>query len=82
MYKCELRVFFYFSYESFIEAQTLVERDIDFFGGLLVEIQSSSKFSRCFLFLSLSFLFLHFPTCQTPLEDDNSRDGWLNPLHP
>ena len=48
----------------------------------LVEIQSRSKFSRCFPFLSFSFLFLHFPTCQRPLEDDNPRDGWLNPLHP
>ena len=26
VYKCELRVFLYFSFESFIEAQTLVKR--------------------------------------------------------
>ena len=56
------------------------DKGLDFF--CLVEIQSSNKFSRCFHFLSFSFIFLHFPTCQTPLEDDNSRDDWLNPLYP
>ena len=33
-----------------------------------------------FLFPPLSLIFSYFFTCQTPLEDDNSRDAWLNPL--
>ena len=38
--------------------------------------------SRSFFSFLFSFIFSHFLGCQTPLEDDNSRDGWLNPTHP
>ena len=47
-----------------------------------MEIQSNSKFSRFSSFLSFSLLFIYFLGFQTPLEDDNSRDGWLNPPSP
>ena len=32
--------------------------------------------------LSFSLIFSHFLTSQTPSEDDNSEDEWLNPLLP
>ena len=38
--------------------------------------------SRFFSFPPLSLILSQFLGFQTPLEDDNSRDGWLKPLHP
>ena len=40
------------------------------------------KLSRCFPLLSFSLFFFYFLDFQTTLEDDNSRDDWINPLHP
>ena len=44
--------------------------------------EGGRQFPRCFLFfhfLSFSFPFL---SCQTPSEDENSEDGWLDRLSP
>ena len=38
-----------------------------------------SRFSSS---LPFSLIFSPFLGCQTPLEDDNSRDGWLKLPHP
>ena len=37
--------------------------------------------ASCFS-LASSFIFLHFLTGQTPSEDDNLEDEWLEPLPP
>ena len=42
----------------------------------------SFQFSRLFSFPSFSLIFSHFLTCQIPLEDDNSDDGWLSYSYP
>ena len=34
------------------------------------------------IFSSSPFTFLHFLGCQTPLDDDKSRDAWLIPHDP
>ena len=39
-----------------------------------------SSFPTFLLLSDFSLLFLHFLTVQTLLEDDNSRDAWLNPI--
>ena len=42
-----------------------------------------SFLEKPFVFLSrFSFIFLHFLTSQTPSEDDNIEDEWLNSLLP
>ena len=51
-------------------------KKVFFLGGNLSAVPAS------FLFPPLSLIFSHFLGYQTSLEDDNSRDGWLNPLHP
>ena len=52
-------------------------------GGSLDVINFGTKsfhLSRLGDFLSFSLPFSHFLTSQTLIEDDNSRDAWLNPL--
>ena len=47
--------------------------------------QSSTKLPPSLLlviFSSSPFTFLHFLGCQTPLDDDKSRDAWLRALDP
>ena len=42
--------------------------------------QVSSPPAGFVIFLSFSFIFFHFITIQTLLDDDKSRDAWLRPL--
>ena len=44
--------------------------------------RESFQLPRLFSFLSFSLIFSHFLACQTPPENDNSEDGWLNPFYP
>ena len=67
---------------NFIEAQTLVRKGRRFFWRGEKYRAVDGKLSCCFPLLSFSLFSFYFLGCQTPLEDDNSRDDWLNPLHP
>ena len=49
---------------------------IKFLGGKLIEVPALSHF------LSFSLTFSPFLTSQTPYEDDNSKDKWLEPFPP
>ena len=57
------------------KAQTTLCKGSNFsllkFGGELVE--------QAPVFFSFSLIFFSFLTSQTPSEDDNSEDEWLNP---
>ena len=49
---------------------------------LLVLIKLGREAFSSSRFLSLSLIFSYFFTIQTPSEDDNSEDEWLEPLSP
>ena len=81
-YPCNSFWFCFFFFGNFLYTEHLYKpqsvQTINHFGNR----EGGRQFPRCFLFfhfLSFSFPFL---SCQTPSEDENSEDGWLDRLSP